>query len=169
MGDLRQPINNNGFMRDIYSTTRNEYLETNEPIIFNNRQEYSLKGIIQDTPLSNLFFSDINIKVLQMTIRYHIFTEKNKKIAYQSENELIIIMRSVYLQYANSVLTSVELLDNIHTLNKMVVDYSVKNVSDQLDQYDEYILKISSAPVPLEHPVPDPRESYTYDASNILF
>ena len=79
MGDLRQPINNNGFMRDIYSTTRNEYIETNEPIIFNNRREYSLKGIIQETPLSNLFFSDINIKVLQMTIRYHIFTEKNKK------------------------------------------------------------------------------------------
>ena len=163
-----QQSNNNGFMRDIYHTTRNEYMENNEPIIFNNRREYSLKGIIQETPLSNLFFSDMNVKVLQMTIRYKIFTDKSKTIAYQSENELIVIMRSVYLQYANSVLTSDKLLENIQTLNKMVVDYSVKNISDQLDQYDEYINKISSAPVPLEHPRYENRNNFTYDSSNFI-
>ena len=163
-----QPSNNNGFMRDIYHTTRNEYMENNEPIIFNNRREYSLKGIIQETPLSNLFFSDMNVKVLQMTIRYKIFTDKSKTIAYQSENELIVIMRSVYLQYANSVLTSDKLLENIRTHNKMVVDYSVKNISDQLDQYDEYINKISSAPVPLEHPRYENRSNFTYDSSNFI-
>ena len=45
-----------------------QYIEQNEPMILNNRREYSLKGILQETPLSNLFFSDINVKVIQMTI-----------------------------------------------------------------------------------------------------
>ena len=164
----QNPTNQNGFMRDIYHTTKNQYIETNEPLIFNNRREYSLKGIIQETPMSNLFFSDANVKIIQWTIRYRIFKEKNKKISYQSQNELFVIMRSIYLQYANSIVNSKEMLTNLRTLNKMVIDYTVKNVSDQLDQYDNYITKISSAPVPLEHPRYENGNNYTYDMSNIL-
>jgi len=169
MGDFKQPINSNGYMRDIYQTTRNEYMEHNEPMIFNNKRSYSLKGIIQESPMSNLFFSDLNVKAIQMTIRYRIFTEKTKTIGFQSENELFAIMRSIYLQNANSVLTSDEMLENIRTLNATVVTYSVENISDQLDQYDGYLQKISSAPVPMEHPRADNTDSYTYDMSNILF
>ena len=169
MAEFQRPINENGYMKDIYQTTRNEYMENNEPIIFNNRRSYSLKGIIQETPMSNLFFSDMNVKAIQMTIRYKIHEEKNKKIAFQSENELFVIMRSIYLQYANSVLTSDQMLTNLRTLNKMVVDYSISNIGDQLDQYDGYLQKISSAPVPMEHPRAGNTDSYTYDMSNILF
>jgi hypothetical protein len=90
-------------------------------------------------------------------------------IGYQSENELFVIMRSIYLQNANSILTSDKMLTNIRVLNKMVVDYSVKNIADQLDQYDGYLQKISSAPVPMEHPRAGNTDSYTYDMSNIIF
>ena len=168
MGDFKQPINNNGYMRDIYQTTRNEYMEHNEPVIFNNKRSYSLKGIIQETPMSNLFFSDLNVKAIQMTIRYRIFTEKEETIGFQSENELFVIMRSIYLQNANSVLTSDKMLGNLQTLNGMVVTYSVKNIGDQLDQYRGYLTKISSAPVPMEHPRSANTDSYTYDMSNII-
>ena len=40
--ESKKPLNENGFMRDIYHTTKNQYIETNEPSIFNNRREYSL-------------------------------------------------------------------------------------------------------------------------------
>ena len=76
-------------------------------------------------------------------------------------------MRSIYLQYANSVVNSLQILKNIRTLNKIVVDYCVENVIEQLNQYDGYLQKISSAPTPLEHPK-QTRTSYTYDMSNIL-
>jgi len=168
MGDFKQPINSNGYMRDIYQTTRNEYMEHNEPMIFNNKRSYSLKGIIQETPMSNLFFSDLNVKAIQMTIRYRIFTEKEETIGFQSENELFVIMRSIYLQNANSVLTSDKMLGNLQTLNAMVVTYSVKNIGDQLDQYRGYLTKISSAPTPMEHPRSANTDSYTYDMSNII-
>jgi hypothetical protein len=169
MSQFKPPINDNGFMKDIYQTTRNDYMEVNEPIIFNNRRNYSLKGIIQETPMSNLFFSDMNFKAVQMTIRHKIFSEKNKKIGFQSENELFVIMRSIYLQYANSVLTSDKMLDNLRTLNKSVVDYAVGNIGEQLDQYGVYLEKISSAPVPMEHPRAGNTDSFTYDMSNIIF
>ena len=169
MGDFKPPINENGFMKDIFQTTKNNYMEVNEPIIFNNRRSYGLKGIIQESPLSNLFFSDMNINVIQMTIRYQIFKEKNKKISYQSEIELFTIMRSIYLQFANSVLTSNVMIENLKKLNKMVVDFAVGNVGDQLDQYDAYIEKISSAPVPMERPQVSNTDSWTYDMSNIIF
>jgi len=159
---------NNGFMRDIFHTTSNQYIEANEPPIFNNRKSYSLKGIIQETPLSNLFFSDINVQTIQWTIRYRVYTEKGKKISYQSPNEVFIIMRSIYLQYANSVVNSNEILTNLKNLNKMVVDYTVKNVGEQLDQYDNYITKISNAPIPLSHPVYENKRNFTYDSSNLL-
>jgi hypothetical protein len=167
--NFRPPINENGYMKDIYQTTKNDYMETNEPILFNNMRSYSLKGIIQETPMSNLFFSDANIKAIQMTIRYKIFEGKNKKIGFQSENSLFIIMRSIYLQYANSVLTSDKMLENLRTLNKSVVDFSVGNIGEQLDQYDGYLEKISSAPVPMEHPQAGNTNSFTYDMSNIIF
>jgi len=163
-----QNNNNNGFMRDIFNTTKNTYIEANEPPIFNNRRGYSLKGIIQETPMSNLFFSDMNIQIIQWTIRYRIFTEKEKKISYQSPNELFIIMRSIYLQYANSVVNSTDMIQNLKTLNKMVVDYTVKNVSDQLDQYDNYITKISNAPIPMAHPTYENKRNFTYDSSNLI-
>jgi hypothetical protein len=169
MGDFKPPINENGFMKDIFQTTKNNYMEVNEPILFNNRRMYSLKGIIQETPMSNLFFSDMNVKVIQMTIRYQIFQNKDKSIGYQSENELFAIMRSIYLQYANSVLTSDQMLTNLRTLNKSVVDYSVGNIGEQLDQYNAYLEKISSAPVPMDRPQVSNTDSWTYDMSNILF
>jgi len=163
-----QNNNGNGFMRDIYHTTKSQFVEENIPTMFKNKREYSLKGIIQETPLSNLFFSDMNTQTIQWTIRYRIFKEKNKTISFQSENDIFIIMRSIYLQYANSVVNSSSMLENIKTLNKMVVDYAVKNVGDQLDQYGNYIDKISNAPIPLAHPSYQNSNNYTYDMSNIL-
>ena len=62
MTEFNPPINENGYMRDIYQTTRNEYMEKNEPSLFRNMRTYSLKGIIQETPMSNLFFSALNFK-----------------------------------------------------------------------------------------------------------
>ena len=168
MPSAPEPQNENGFMRDIYYTTKNVFVEENEPMIFNNKRQYSLKGIIQETPMSNLFFSDMNTKTIQWTIRYRVFKEKNKTISFKSEKDMFIIMRSIYLQYGNSIVTSDKMLENLRTLNKMVVDYAVKNVSDQLDQYDNYITKISSAPIPLAHPSYENGNNYTYDMSNII-
>ena len=85
-------------------------LNYDENILYSNYKQYSLKGIIQETPMSNLFFSDMNTRTIQWTIRYRIFKEKNKTISFQSEKDMFIIMRSIYLQYGNSIVTSDKML-----------------------------------------------------------
>ena len=158
----------NGYINDIFKVGKDNYIEKNEPALFNTRNTNSLQGIIQETPMSRIFFSDENIDGLQKTIRYKINQVANKKISYQSENSLFIIMRSIYLQFANSMARSDEILNDIRGLNKMVTDFSVKNIKDQLDQYDGYIQKISGPPTLMEHPRYENKQNYTYDSSNIL-
>ena len=160
--------NQNGYIRDIYQTTNRDYIEKNEPVLFNNRSNYSLHGIIEETPVSDLFFSDMNVRAIQETIRYKINKLTGKTISFQSPNELFIIMRSIYLQNGNAFVNSSEAISDIKKLNKMVTDYSIKNVKDQIDQYNGYILKISGAPTPIALPESTNTNSYTYDSSNIL-
>ncbi|MBD23941.1 MAG: hypothetical protein CMG46_02905 [Candidatus Marinimicrobia bacterium] len=160
--------NGNGYINDIFKVGKTNYIEKNEPPIFNTRTTNSLQGIIQETPMSRMFFSNGNIDGLQKTIRYKINQETNKTISYQSEDSLFIIMRSIYLQFANSMARSGEILSDIRGLNKMVIDFSVKNIKDQLDQYDGYIQKISGPPTLMEHPRYENKQNYTYDSSNIL-
>ena len=165
---MNNGIEDNGYIRDIYKTTNSQYIEKNEPVLFNNHKNYSLSGIIEQSSMSDIFFSDMNTSVIQDTIRYNIFKETNKKIDYQSPNSIFIIMRSIYLQFANSFVKSEDIKEDIRNLNKRVTDYSTKNIKDQLDQYDGYIKKISGPPIPMEHPRYENKQNYTYDSSNIL-
>jgi hypothetical protein len=43
-------------------------------------------------------------------------------------------------------------LDGIKKLNKLVVDYAVKEVSSNVQQYDMYIQDIQSLPTPMDRP-----------------
>ena len=59
-------------------------------------------------------------------------------------------------------------MENLQKLNKMVVDYCVQNVSDQLEQYTNYMLKISNLPPPMSRPQYSPNKNTTFDSSNLL-
>ena len=56
------------------------------------------------------------------------------------------------LQHANFKVGQNELLDEIKKLNGFVVDYSVKEVSSNVEQYDVYIKDIQSLPTPMDRP-----------------
>ena len=109
----------------------------------------------------------MNKEAIQKTIRYEIYKTLNKEISYQSDISLMIIMRSMYLQFANSVVHSDDIIETVRGLNKRVVEYSVDNIKPQLEQHDGYMEKISNAPVPLEHPAYVNKQNFTYDISNL--
>ena len=60
------------------------------------------KTIIQQNPLSLVFFSKANIDYLQQRIQQIVHEKSNGEynIGRQSDTELEIIMRSIYLQFA---------------------------------------------------------------------
>ena len=144
-------------------------IQDSKSIIYDNTQEYSLKGIIASNELSDYFFGKYNVSNIQGLIRYNIFKETGKVIDKQSEQEIFIIMRSIYLQYGgkNSI-NKEEFNKNIRELNTKVVDYSVSNISSQLSQLDMYINDLSRMPIPMEHPLYENKNNFTYDMSNLM-
>ena len=87
-------------------------------------------------------------------------------IGPQSSNELYIIMRSILLQHANFKVSQFGLIDEIKKLNELVLQYSVKEVSSNLLQYQGYLSDLSKNPTPMDRPSFTERQNYTYDTSN---
>jgi hypothetical protein len=122
----------------------------------NKSSEYrdSLAGILEDNLLSQVFFSSGNIQIIQNGLRagvYDMSKERKIVIAPQNMDNLKIIMRSMYLQYAEhrediSVTTQVEYL------NKIVLDYVVPVVYNETMGYLKYIQDQSTLVQPLELP-----------------
>jgi hypothetical protein len=169
MGSKIQKINN-GLLKDIQLTSpQNKYNIDNLSSIFTTNQENNtLKGIIQESPLSHIFFSNENINGLQNTIRYNIFSKTKQIIEIQSPQELLTIMRSIYLKNSNSYISEKNFVNHIQELNKYVYDFSTSQVLTQLTQYNGYIKKLENLPEPIDRPKYSVNKNYTYDISNLL-
>ena len=154
---------------DNANTLSPEYKGDPKAVMYDNTQEYSLKGIITPNELSDYFFNPYNVSNIQRLIRYNVYKETDKVIDRQSEQEIFIIMRSIYLQYGGkNSKDKDEFNKNIRDLNKRVVDYAVDNISSQLSQLDMYINDISRMPVPMAHPSYENKNNFTYDISNLM-
>lgn len=109
-------------------------------------------GNWSDTILSKTFFSSKNIDILQNGLRAGVYDMSDGKyiIERQNEDELKIIMRSIFLQYSRNNPDNIP--QQIHTLNKLVLDYSVKQVYGEAVGYNYYKMDISSLNVPIAPP-----------------
>lgn len=105
---------------------------------------------IAPSEVSQLFFSPKNFHALQHGIRYRVWVETNGRyvISPQSEAELGIVMRGVYLEYSKN--TSFRVVDQVRGLNAHVLDYAVPRIVSELDSRAHYLHDISHQPVPLE-------------------
>ena len=79
---------------------------------------------ISTNELSDTFFSKNNIDKIQLLIIQKVYNDSDNRftINKQSEQELLIIMKSYYLQYSKNL--SVNIDKQINVLNSMVVDWS---------------------------------------------
>ena len=75
-------------------------------------------------------------------------TSGKHNIGNQSENELMIIMRGMYLQYGVNLQTDV--VEQVKDLNKKVLDFSVPRILVDLEQYDKYVQDASQIHIPME-------------------
>lgn len=118
--------------------------------ILSENNSSSISQNLENTPLSVAFFSKKNIDKLQTSIITEVYNRSFQKYAIckQSEQELLIIMRSYYLQYGRN------LPDNINTqiirLNDMVIDWASTEIMTNIEQYLKYKENVSTLPMPLE-------------------
>lgn len=143
---------NNGRVPDVRMVSNVNKTSNGDIVIANDNQQTGVKGILEETVLSDIFLSEMNTKVIQDTIRYRVYQNTNMVVDYQSPRELYIIMRSIMLQHANFKVGQSGLIDEIKKLNKLVVDYADKEVSSNVEQFDIYIKDIQSLPTPMDRP-----------------
>ena len=127
-----------------------QLFDNNEPNKdFTNQALY---GIQNCSPLSKAFFSKANVELVQDMIRYNVYIKSDKKyiIGPQSNIELEVIMRSIYLQ--NSRNLPFKIREQIKELNSMVVHNSTPRILSSLSQYLGFLYRVENLPTPIELP-----------------
>jgi hypothetical protein len=124
-------------------------IPANQCVTFRNATE----GLWNDTPLSNAFFSQQNIQIIQNGIRAGVYHRSNGQylVGPQDCDSLKIIMRSVFLQYSANQPSNIP--QQIQELNKIVLNYCVQQVYSEAQGYMKYIDDASTLVVPIAHPV----------------
>lgn len=113
----------------------------------------ALTGNIESNNLSKTFFSAGNILILQHGLMAGVYKSSSGRfrIGYQNEDTLKIIMRSIFLQHASNLPTSIT--QQVEELNKLVLEYAIPQICSEAEGYIKYKNDVSTLPVPLSHGV----------------
>jgi hypothetical protein len=111
------------------------------------------EGLWDSTTLSQVFFSEQNIQIIQNGIRAGVYKRSNGQytIGPQDCDSLKIIMRSVFLQYSANQPNNIR--EQIAELNKIVLEYCIQQVYSEAQGYMIYVNDVSTLVVPIERPV----------------
>lgn len=160
---------NNGRVSSINLVDGNVMKGSGQDIVISqDNQQTAVKGIVEESSLSDYFLSGMNTKVIQDTIRYRVYQDTSKVISEQDTNALYIVMRSIVLQYGNFRTETANLAEELRKLNARVVNYCVEEVASNTRQYVMYLNDLERLPTPIERPQYEGGGSYTYDISNLL-
>ena len=116
--------------------------------MMNSFKDTGIEHSVSQNDVNSLFFSKENVVALQQGIRYGVFIKINKVIDNQSERELRVIMRSIYLQYSKNL--KYNIIDQVKELNSKILDYIIPKIISEIKQYDMYILDASLLPAPID-------------------
>ena len=126
----------------------------------NKATEYrdALVGTWEHNVLAQVYFSAENIQIVQNGLRAGVYKMSGNKyvIAPQNIDTLKIIMRSIYLQYAEHYENNIT--QQVERLNQLVLDYAVPTVYNEAVGYVNYCQDQSTLVVPLQMPKQHDRE-----------
>lgn len=131
---------------DTHGTSFHLFENAQTPYSFGN----STRSVQGDSPLNKLFFSNENVELLHRNIIYQISNCTGYRISRQSDTELQIIMRSIFLQYSKN--QPCNLKQQVMDLNKIVLNFCVDRITTEISKYLEYKEEVNKMPVPLNHP-----------------
>lgn len=139
-------------IQDIYRTPflfiqehRNNYKEIGKN---------ALKGIIVQSELSKMFFSDENIKRIQKMIKKEVYKRTRGEFRLdldQDLNDIYIAMRATYLE--NARFLPGQVVRQVKRLNIRVVSEIVPGIITELRQYYGYLKEINKPLNPIDRPI----------------
>jgi hypothetical protein len=113
-----------------------------------------LRGNMTPSEVAMAYFTTCNVEAIQQAIRKEVYIRSGPKkyvIDDQDVDELKMIMRGIYYQYAKN--NTFDIAGQVKELNKIVIDWSAPRILSEIDQYNYYLKDISHLPVPLMQPV----------------
>lgn len=149
----QQPIN--GRINLLEPQDPNVIFKMQEKVAIKNKAtEYreALVGTWEDNLLSRAYFSAENMQIIQNGLRAGVYerSDKTHVIPPQNVDTLKIVMRSIYLQHVKN--SPDDIKGQIATLNKLVLDYAVPTVYNELVGYLKYCEDQSTIAMPLSVP-----------------
>ena len=148
-------LNRNGTLNLIDPIDENAQFKMHERVtIKNTATNYydALTGDLEPNLLADVFFSAENIQIIQNGLRAGVYKMSQSKIIIPPQNldNLKIIMRSIYFQYAEHFPKDIR--GQVEMLNKRVLDYAVPSVFNEAIAYIKYLQDQSSLANPLDLP-----------------
>jgi hypothetical protein len=113
----------------------------------------AIRGNVTATPLNQAFFSPANVEIIQNKLRREVHDRSKGEflIDRQSVDELLIVMRAMYLQYGKN--QPDHIAEQITELNQIVADWCVPKIVAECSMHKTYLYDIQNLPVPLSQPV----------------
>lgn len=107
---------------------------------------------IEPNALNTTFFSLANKQIIQNAIRHDVWQQTSLRhmIGEQSDTELEIVMRSIYLQYSTNRDDHVR--NQVTDLNQRVVEHAVPNIINNIKQHESYKEDLDRGVQVMEHP-----------------
>ena len=123
--------------------------------IKNKSVEYrdALEGNWEYNVIAQVYFSAGNMQIIQNALRAGVYQMSKNTIVVPPQNvdALRVIMRSIYLQYAQHYADRIT--QQVEELNQYVLNYSVPFVYNEAVAYKKYLEDQSTLVMPMENPI----------------
>lgn len=118
----------------------------------NNFERSMMIGIYEPTLLNKLYFSKENLNIIQDQLRHNIYLKSNNKyiVDRQSDIDLQIIMRSMFLQYSPNLDNNIT--KQIEYLNNLVIEWATPKIISEIEQHNGFINEVQYMPIPMDRP-----------------
>lgn len=104
----------------------------------------------QATPLSDAFFHPENVELIQRAVIGKTCKRTGFLIPKQDESKILIVMRSMYLQYSPDLRG--DLRQQLRDLDAMTIDEILADIIPTLELQNHYVNMISNPTAVLERP-----------------
>ena len=123
------------------------------PVNTNTNYLNSLTGNLERSKLSDLFFSKQNIQNIQNLLIKGVYEKSNSQIIIdkQPEDNIVMVMRSMYLQYSKNLDTNLN--SQVNELNNYVLNFCIPKVYSEAVAYLKYKQDASTMHMPMSAPI----------------
>lgn len=122
-----------------------------EPSMASSMVKENIQYRHTNTSLNTQFFSPENVDVIQQQIRATVARMVNAQIDRQSDSDLMMVMRSYYLTYAQNIPGNEA--QELAELNERVVAFCSNRIAVEVEAYRYYRKDILDFPAPIARPI----------------